>query len=239
LVSALAANAWARRFLIETEAAVRFGELAHRLWQAGAASPLIELAERASGDERRHAAHCAHYVREFGGEVPPPVSRVVEYAPGHLTPDQRLAYEVVAQSCVAETQSTATLVTLLDAARDARLKSVLQELARDEVQHARLGWAYLAWAQSRLDLHFLEPLLPGMISGSAGPEIFSDGPPEAEDERLLRAGVIPRSRRRRLYLETLESVVLPGFETHGIRTAPVRDWLATQPQPPPPPQAEA
>jgi hypothetical protein len=239
LVIPLAANAWARRFLIETEASVRFGELAHRIWQAGGLPTLVELAERAAGDERRHAAHCAHYVREFGGEVPPPVSRVIEYAPSRLTPEQRLAYEVVAQSCVAETQSTATLVTLLDAAQDPRLKSVLQELTRDEVQHARLGWAYLAWAQSRMDLHFLEPLLPGMISGSAGPEIFTDGPTESEDERLLRVGVIPRSRRRRLYLETLQSVVLPGFEAHGLNTGPVRAWLATQPEPAPVPRAQA
>ena len=75
-----------------------------------------------------------------------------------------MTYEVVAQSCISETESMATLVTLLDAAEDAHLKSVLQELARDEVQHARLGWAYLAWAKDRHDLSFLSAFLPAMAA---------------------------------------------------------------------------
>jgi hypothetical protein len=72
--------------------------------------------------------------------VPPPETRLLEYAPPELTPEQRLTYEVVAQSCVSETESMATLVTLLDAARDETLRSILHELARDEVGHARIGW---------------------------------------------------------------------------------------------------
>jgi rubrerythrin len=219
------AGAWAVRYRIETEASLRFGSLARRLAGVGAAQPLVDLAERASKDETRHAAHCERLFRSHGGSDVSPVTRVVEYAPSVLPEPERLTYEMVSQCCVAETESTATLVTLLAAAEDGELKDVLHELARDEVHHSRLGWAYLTWARPRVDFTFLGALLPGMVSGSAGPELFEPGPEDAEAPELLRQGVIPHSMRRSVYVETLRSVVFPGFETLGVDTAPVKRWL--------------
>jgi hypothetical protein len=222
------AGAWAVRYRIETEACLRFASLAARLSAFGAPTTLVALAERASKDETRHAAHCERLFRALGGTSLQGVDRVVEYAPPDLPEAERLTYELVSQSCVAETQSTATLVTLLDAAENAELKAVLHELARDEVHHSRLGWAYLAWARPRVDFGFLGPLLPGMIGGSIGPEMFA--PPAVEFERpeLLRQGVVPHSMRQTVYVETLEQVVFPGFETLGVDTGPAKRWLAEQ-----------
>jgi hypothetical protein len=220
------ASAWGIRYRIETEASLRFGFLARQLASVGAPSALLELAERASSDETRHAGHCERFFRKHGGSGLTGVDRVIEYAPRALTFQERLTYEIVAQCCVAETQSTATLVTLVGEAESEELKSVLHELARDEVNHSRLGWAYLAWARPRLDFNFLAPLLPSMIEGSAGPEIFSPGPAEADHPDLLRNGVVPRSMRTRVYVEALEDVVFPGFETVGVDATLARGWLA-------------
>jgi len=222
------ARAWAVRYRIETEASLRFGSLARRLSAVEAPQPLVELAERASKDEIRHAAHCERLFRGLGGTTLTAVETVVEYAPPDLPEPERLTYELVSQCCVAETESMATLVTLLEAAETAELKAVLHELARDEVHHSRLGWAYLAWARPRVHFGFLGALLPGMIGGNAGPELFA--PPRGEVDRpeLLRQGVVPHSLRRRVYVETLETVVFPGFETLGVDTAPARRWLDEQ-----------
>ncbi len=222
------AGAWAVRYRIETEASLRFGSLASRLNAAGAPRSLVELAERASTDETRHAAHCERLFRGLGGKHLTAVERVVEYAPPSLPEAERLTYELVSQCCVAETQSTATLVTLLEAAENAELRAVLHELARDEVHHSRLGWAYLAWARPRVDFRFLGPLLPGMIGGSAGPEMFAPPPEENDRPELLRQGVVPQSLRRQVYVETLESVVFPGFETLGVETTQAKQWLEKQ-----------
>jgi Rubrerythrin len=220
------AGAWAVRYGIETGASLRFGALARRLDGIGAPRALVELAGRASRDETRHAAHCERFFRKLGGSRLSAVGEVIEYAPPGLPDRERLTYELVSQCCVAETQSTATLVTLLDAAETAELKSVLQELARDEVHHSRLGWAYLAWARPRVDFTFLGPLLPAMIAGSAGPEMFEPPPADVDRPELLRQGVVPQSMRRRVYIETLETVVFPGFETLGVDTAQAKQWLA-------------
>lgn len=203
---------------------MRFDALSQGLQAAGAPATLVELATRAAADEIRHASRCADILRARGAEVPPPETRLLFFGPADLGPEQRLTYEVVAQSCIAETESMATLVTLLDAARDEHLRTVLQELARDEVQHARLGWGYLAWARNRIDLSFLAEFLPEMATVATGPEMFEAGPPEADDDRLLLSGVVPKRERRRIYLETLASVVIPGFEEFGVATGPLRRW---------------
>jgi hypothetical protein len=216
---------WAARHGVETGAALRFGSLSRRMWQAGAPEALVELAARASRDETRHASRCEEILRGRQAPVPPPETRLLEYAPAELRPEQRLTYEVVAQSCVSETESMATLVTLLDAARDETLRSVLHELARDEVGHARIGWGYLTWARQRIDLGFLGALLPGMVGGSAGPELFRPGLPGTDEPELFHSGVVPHSERQRIYLETLESVVIPGMHDHGVDTGPLQQWM--------------
>ena len=221
---ALIAQVWAVRHGVETGASLRFAALSQGMRAAGAPATLVELAARASADEVRHAAHCADILRSRQADVPPPETRLLFFGPRDLGPEQRLTYEVVAQSCISETESMATLVTLLDAASNAHLRTVLQELARDEVQHARLGWAYLAWAKDRLDLSFLSAFLPAMATAATGEDLFQPGPPEADDPALLRSGVVPKRDRRRIYLETLHSVVIPGFEEFRVDTGPLRQW---------------
>jgi hypothetical protein len=193
--------------------------------QAGAPEALVELAARASLDETRHASRCADILRARQAPVPPPETQLLEYAPHELTSVERLTYEVVAQSCVSETESMATLVTLMDEARGETLKSIIHELARDEVQHARIGWGYLTWARERMDLGFLASLLPGMANGTAGPDLFRPAGPGTDEPTLYQSGVVPHSERQRIYLETLDSVVIPGMNEHGVDTAPLRHWV--------------
>src|SRR5207248_2828670 len=109
---AIVARTWGQRYEIETQASVRFAHLSRRLSGVGAPAALSELARQASTDEARHAVHCQTMVARFGGVPQLPVPAVLEYAPRRLTAPQRVLYDVVAQCCVAETQSMGTLVTL-------------------------------------------------------------------------------------------------------------------------------
>jgi hypothetical protein len=121
-IDKLIAEVWAARHGVETGASLRFAALSRRMQAAGAPATLVELAARASSDENRHAAHCADILRERKAEIPPPETRLLVYAPAGLTAEQSLTYEVVARSCISETESMATLVTLLDAVSDAHLR---------------------------------------------------------------------------------------------------------------------
>jgi hypothetical protein len=64
-----------------------------------------------------------------------------------------------------------------------------------------------------------------MVSGSAGPDLFRPALPGTDDPALFHAGVVPHSERQRVYLETLEAVVIPGVAEHGIDAGPLRDWV--------------
>ncbi len=235
-VGRLAASAWRFRWEVELEAEARFARLAARLERIGAGRGLVELALRSSRDERRHAGLCAELAGGYGLPVPAAYRPAVrELAPSGLQLRGQVLYEVVAACCITETESMGVLTALLDAARGARLRGVLRELARDEVRHSRLGWAHLASEHAQGTTSFLGPLVPAMLEGSAGPGLFAPpGPEEEEDERLLEHGVLPRRRKLEVFRRTLEEVVFPGLDQLGVDTAPARAWLAGKLHPPDP-----
>ena len=226
----IAGSAWRFRCGVEHDAAARFAQLAERLAEVGAAGAVVELAERASRDERRHATLCADLAAGYGAPVPAaPAGVPAEIAPARLAPQQRVLYEVVAVCCVTETESMGVLTQLLANARDARLREVLRELARDEVHHSRLGWAHLATERARGDVSFLGPLVPAMLRGAVAPDLFAPVPAERDDPALIEHGVLPHDLKRQVFTSTLEEVVFPGLEALGVDTVPARRWLGAQP----------
>jgi hypothetical protein len=224
---ALAASAWLFRWQVECEAEVRFARLAGRLEALGADAVITGLARRAAADERRHAAHCARLAAGLGQPVPagmPPAPP--EVAPRGLGEEDRVTYELVAACCVTESVSVAVLTELLPAARDPTLRSVLHELAEDEVVHARLGWAHLAVAWARGRTAFLGAHLPAMLRGSIDEDLFLAVEAAREDPALLALGVLPHATKRHLFVRSLEEVIFPGLEGAGVDTTAGHVWLA-------------
>jgi hypothetical protein len=133
---------------------------------------------------------------------------------------------LVASCCITETESMSVLTRLLQAARGTWMKGVLQEIARDEVSHSRLGWAFLAREQSSADVQFLGALVPDMLEGTVTEGLFAPAAARFEDPELLHHGVLPHSTKREIFIQTLEEVVFPGLEFHGVDSGPSRAWLA-------------
>jgi hypothetical protein len=136
----------------------------------------------------------------------------------------RLLYEMAAQCCISETQTTSALVTLLVRAVDKHLHRVLQRLARHDATHSRLGWAYLEWARKRQSVAFLGPLLRPLVADCAD-DLFRPAVEEAYAPELFSFGVVPVGIRRAVYLDTLDKVVLPGFEGRGVDGTALRRWV--------------
>jgi hypothetical protein len=124
---------------------------------------------------------------------------------------------------VTETESVATLTTLLAQEAEPAVESVLREIVRDEVQHARIGWAHLAREHASYDVSFLSRFIPAMIRGAA-PGLFG-GKPQPEDDALLRHGVLPEFRKRDVFIGALEEIVFPGLEKFGIDVTKAREVL--------------
>ena len=220
-----AGQAWALRTRVEHEAAQRFSRLARSIPRFDPESPIPALLRSAADDERRHAVLCAELAAAYG-ETARDAGIDVSIAPRGLSARDAVLYEMVAACCITETESVATVTTLLAGRLEARVEKVLHEIARDEVAHGRMGWAHLAREASLRDVGFLSRWVAAMLAGSVDGAFFSEPDPPQEPDDLLRHGIFPPSRKRAVFMETLEEVVFPGLEKFGIDTRPARFWLA-------------
>ena len=217
-----AGEAWAFRARVEREAANRFRRLSAAIPAFDPQSPVCGLLWRAAADEERHADLCAGLSVSYG--FPPGSGAAdVPIAPKAFGARDAVLYEVVAACCITETESVATLATLLGSRAEPRVRAVLREIARDEVVHGRMGWAHLAREAAVRDVSFLSACIPAMLSGTVDDRLFSAA--EDESEELLRHGVLPPAQKREIFVRTLDEVVLPGLERLGVSAAPARAWL--------------
>ena len=222
-----AAEAWAFRARVEQEAALRFDRLATVVAGFDPGSPVPAMMRRAADDERRHTELCARLAHGLGNPVALDAGdELASIAPGSLDERQAALYEVVAACCVTETESMATLTTLMAADPDPEVREVLHSISKDEVVHSRMGWAHLSRESAAVDVSFLAPLIPGMLAGTIDESLFAAPPADEDPEGLLRLGVLPLEKKREVFLGTLEQVVFPGLEKFGVDPEPGRRWLA-------------
>ena len=222
-----AAEAWAFRARVEQEAALRFDRLAAVLAGFDPDSPVPAMMRRAADDERRHTELCARLAESLGNPVA--LERELDLAsiaPRSLDARKAALYETVAACCITETESMATLTTLLAGEPDPEVREVLHAISRDEVVHSRMGWAHLSRESSTAEVAFLGPLVPGMLAGTIDEGLFRPPPADEDPEGLMRLGVLPLAKKREVFLGTLEQVVFPGLEKFGVDPAPARQWLA-------------
>jgi len=222
-----AGEAWAFRARVEQEAALRFDRLAIVVAGFDPGSPVPAMMRRAADDERRHTELCARLAASLGKPVVlDPEANLPSIAPRSLDERQAVLYEVVAACCVTETESMATLTTLMAAEPEPEVREVLHSISKDEVVHSRMGWAHLSRESAAVDVSFLAPLIPGMLAGTIDESLFAAPPADEDSEGLLRLGVLPLEKKREVFLGTLEQVVFPGLEKFGVDPEPGRRWLA-------------
>jgi len=218
----VAGRAWAFRYKVEVEAALRFDALAQKLLGFDPESPVVAMLRAAADDERRHVELCRALASQ-PLETPTGLPRI---APDGASLRDEVLYEVIAACCVAETESVATLTVLLQQPMREEIERVVREIARDEVRHARLGWAHLAREAAARSVRSAGAWLPAMLTGSTSQEGFG---PDADQgcavEALLAYGVLPLAQKKAVFRATMNEVVLPGLERFGVDTAPARSWL--------------
>ena len=213
-------QAWAFRARVEREASLRFARLAGEILSFDPESPVPAMMRKAAEDEGRHLSLCEELA---GGPVAGGADARI--APRSLGPREAALYETVAACCITETESVATVTSLLSEDAVPRVREVLHEIARDEVGHSQMGWAHLAREAAFLEVSFLGRWIPSMLAGAAG-ATFEPFDAALDSAELLRYGVLPISRKREVFVQTLHAVVFPGLEQFAISTSPAREWLA-------------
>jgi hypothetical protein len=219
----IVAATFADRVLGEREARARFTRLAIELEATGAERVVVQLAQRAADDEQRHALDFAAWAGELGHPVDPYVRcDAPRVGRADLPPAECVLIEVVSLCCLAETVATAVLAAALDTTLVPIVKDRLHAILKDEVRHAKLGWAHLASERARQRGTSIAPALPDLLEA---------GVPLARLETSVwplapELGLLPKDTLFDLLRGVLRDVVFPGFERHDVDTAPARAWAA-------------
>jgi hypothetical protein len=220
----LARLAWFERMRREHHSSAVFSRLLPQLIEAGATLDVKTSVLRMSMDELRHGGLCGGVLELLGARPELETELVTEPLPEHptCTPIERALRNVVFIGCLNETIGVAMLTEERALAREPAISAVLDQLAADEVWHAKLGWLYLAEVWPALDdiarqrtnaylryaFGYLEAALVDPISRVR----FDD----ALTEELNALGVAAPQDMRELFYEALESIVLPQLEAQGV-----------------------
>ncbi|MEM7646363.1 MAG: hypothetical protein AAF203_05595 [Pseudomonadota bacterium] len=220
---------WAQRAQSELGAAHRFKLLAEELADHGAGSKIVALARRAQEDEKRHVVICSELAMDMGhktGFADFHVSEDYFKKPwiGKTNTKDDLLCEMTLMCCITETFNSSLLNTLYQNAENSPAKIAIHEILKDEIKHGQLGWAHLAEESQKRDIQFLSNYLAPMLEMAVKDELFA--PVMDNDPTSMNKGVLPESLRLDQFKDTLEQVVLPGFEHFGLDTKSAKDWLA-------------
>lgn len=220
---------WRGRMINEHASAAVFEQLAEQLADAGLAPSLVAECRAFAEEERTHGVLCGAVVEALGAEaraVVPASSMLPRHA--GVPAIEGALRNVLSICCLAETVA----VAIIDAERlempEGELRELLTRIFSDEIGHARFGWrflaaalpsldaeargrldAYLAVAFAHLEHHELEHLTP------------APAPPGG-----AALGLCDGRDARALFCETVEQVIVPTLEAHGLAAA--HAWRARQ-----------
>jgi len=214
------ADRWQARAANELATSTAFAEVYRGLVGLGAPFELLAGAATAVEDELRHARICQHVAGRYAGrDLGEPSARPTP-PPRFEGASERQArvLHVVLHTCLNEGFAVAYLGACLERATAPLAHAAVQEIMRDEIDHARLGWAFLAGA-APADRTLVEQALPELVRFAKHIWLADDRYPET-----LPAGhgCLGRDELRPLVAEALQDLVLPGFEHVGVSTMGVR-----------------
>lgn len=219
------ASVWLARSATEHRVATSFAVIRDSLRALRAEMSLVDLAERAIDDEHRHAEICRVTASSFAGrELEPPPPLPFSHPKHERAPeDLRHALWVVGQCCFNETLASGFLEAACAAATGPMANRALRELLSDEIDHARLGWAFLAGLDPGLRSQ-LGPWLPALARSNL--RMWREAPRDhPETEPFTAQGAPSGSTIEAALLTALRDLVVPGLRAIGLPVAPLSAWL--------------
>jgi hypothetical protein len=99
----------------------------------------------------------------------------------------------------------------------------VESLLEDEIDHGRVGWAFLASrARDKRTAGLAEALPPMLDRTVAWVMDWSRAKPEADRPELEAVGYLGSTTCEGIFRKTLRDVILPGFEECGVDAGPAR-----------------
>jgi hypothetical protein len=233
---------WLERTRQEHLAVGAFSLLARELAGAGCDPVVLALVTRAACDEVRHAAICRRFaVALLGPDAVPGGFRGLPKVPMHpgASAEDRVLFHVVEMCCMSETLTGVYFTEMIARTTDPVAREAVESLLEDEIDHGRVGWAYLAGRARDGALGGLAAALPAMLARTFAPvldprpvrsgqrarptgDAARVGSSSPDDPRLEACAYLGPRAGADVYRRALRDVILPGFETVGVDLAAAR-----------------
>lgn len=219
------AKIWFTQAATEARVANSFKIVHGSLVALRADSGLITTAERAIDDEHRHTGLCMEMAKRYANRDDlPPVPELPFAHPTHpeaqSEAERHLLY-VMGQCVFNETFACAYLSLARDAAESPLARAALSELLSDEIDHARIGWAYLETAPKAL-----KEKLPQWIHALAVANLGVWRALELNtDADLAYFGVPAAEAIEHALVSALTEVIVPGFGRSGVGSKALDGWV--------------
>jgi hypothetical protein len=192
----------------------------------GAGPRVVALVQRAAEDEERHGEICRRVASAYRGAdlVPRLPARALLPLRTPGDPELELALYLIEASCLGETIGTLFIKESLDAASSPLARAALRELLTDEVEHARLGFAYLAapyvGARHR---EAISGWLPRLFQSTL--DYWKMPSPRPMPRALAAHGCLSAAQVDSLVWTALREIALPGLAYLGLDTRPTTEYL--------------
>lgn len=218
------AAVWWGQCATELRVARSFAVVHEALVGLGAEAPLIALAERAVDDEHRHGALCLEVARRYDASFVDAPASLPHQQPVHAlakSEDERRALFVLGQCALNETFASAYLSTAHQDATCSLARAGLNELLRDEIDHSRLGWAYVSTLSPALRVSLSDWLVPLTIQNLREWQTSA----ASHEGSHTTHGVPSAEAVREALSEVVRGVIVPGFATNGLDVRALERWV--------------
>lgn len=219
------ASIWLSQAATEARVARSFGVIHRSLARLDADPGLVALAARAVDDEHRHAALCEELAGRYAGRVVGPHASLPHQRPAHAeasSPALRAALFVVGQCALNETFASAYLDAARREAETPLARAALRALLEDEVDHARIGWAYLSTLSPALRAAVSDWLLPLVVCNLREWRRLE----LPQDDALAAHGVPPKELALAALDAAARELLVPAFRHVGLDTRALERWIA-------------
>jgi hypothetical protein len=218
---------WRERMRQEHLAVGAFALLARELAEEGCEPIVLSLITRASCDEVRHAEICRRYAVALLGEDRVPVRfKGLPRVPMHtgVPSADRVLFHVVEMCCLSETLTGVYFTEMHARSSHPVARATLESLLEDEIDHGRVGWAYLAERTREHRTRGLAQALPAMLERTFREVLSRSGEPPDSPELEAYGFLVPRAAAE-VCRRALNDVILPGFKELGVDLGPARTLL--------------
>lgn len=118
--------------------------------------------------------------------------------------------------CLSETITGVYFTEMLGRATQPTARAALESLLEDEIDHGRVGWAYLSTRARDTRLDGLAAALPVLIERTVGRALRKADSSPYGDATMESYGWLGRTTALATIRRALRDVIVPGFETLGL-----------------------